>query len=373
MANIRFWHDNKWDDETVVCSSEHPNWVCNNTQQRWKTKTWRSRYGNSSGWGTFVVSATSNKIYIDEGGGSLICTLSIGSYNADTLSTEIETQLEATGALDYSVFYNDTTNKFEIYVVSSSGTVILELATTLNSIWTTIGFNTGVDTAALGEHIADNIKIHTAEWIKINGSAIIASGVFLVHTNAEIGASVYLQGSNDDFVTTSLSILMLRGRSGELYASVPAVNITYDDYRIWIENASNPDGYIEIGRVWVGVEIEPDIGTTNSENTTLKDESIVKQSENGQVSTIQRVKYEEFSRTINHVKEIGSTDRADMAAFFSDRGLSKEFIVNFKPPDVSTLAYTDYEEHTYYVRFASYKPSLKKGVYSIKMKMIEER
>ena len=369
--NIRFWYDNLWANYTLLYSSQHNNWPASNTKQRWRAKSWRSNYGNNSGFGTFLIDGTNDEIYFDEGGGTLNGTLTNGTYNTDSLATEIEIQLEAAGAHSYSVNYNDVTLRFEI--VDETGTVQLELATTVNALWDTIGFDTGVDTAFIASHIADNIRIHTHEWVKFNGSGVVLSGVYIVHTNLQASAILRIEGSNDDFATINFAQGLSRGDNDQ-YGVVFAADETYDDWRIWVEDPGNSDGFIELGVIWLGIYFEPEIGTSHQETPEFKDPSLLRLAENRHPSTIQKDRYQRFKKTIMHVKRTcdTSTDIASFETLFRSRGTSLPFVVQFKLLDGATNTYTEPENNSYYSRFTSYVPNDKKGLYSLKFTVEED-
>jgi hypothetical protein len=62
----------------------------------------------------FIVSAANNKLDFGEGGAELTATLTNGTYTAAALAAEVKTQLDAGGALTYTVTYSATTRKFTI-------------------------------------------------------------------------------------------------------------------------------------------------------------------------------------------------------------------------------------------------------------------
>lgn len=151
MKNIRIAYINEWDLNTVDPSSENLSFPGTNTQKRHKTRGWRSNYGSSSGWGKFLIDSTNNSLYFDEGAGTLTATIPAGVYNADTLSAEIETQMEASGTHSYTVNYNDADNKFEIN--DDTGTVILVLSIQTdiqNNSWYNVAYGNGLFFAVSG-------------------------------------------------------------------------------------------------------------------------------------------------------------------------------------------------------------------------------
>jgi hypothetical protein len=66
MSKLLISYVNDLDAGTVTASSQHPSFPAINTQQRWFKKTWRSKYGASSGWGLFRVTAANQAVYFGE-------------------------------------------------------------------------------------------------------------------------------------------------------------------------------------------------------------------------------------------------------------------------------------------------------------------
>lgn len=366
MSNIQFSYTTFWDNYTVLYSSQHPNFPALNTKKRWKAKGWRSRYGNLSGWGTFVIDATNNKLYFDEGGGTLTATITIGTYNADTLADEIETQLEAAGAHSYSIIYNDVTNKFEL--TDDTGTFQLELTNTTNDIWDEIGFTSGADTAFLAEHISEELRIHTEEWISINGDAENVDIVFIPYSNVSATGTIKLQGSNDNFATIVWSVDLDSG-SNYRFAKLPSSTVTQDDWRIYIQDKDNADGYIEVGRVWLGVLFKPQIGVNPSLTDKPVDPSTLRFSEGRQAATIQREHYETFRRKFDHLLP---ADKVTFDLIKESRGTSRELVVLFKSTDNTSLVYAEPETYGYYIYFKKFSYKTKDGVVNLDIEMIEE-
>jgi len=89
--------------------------------------------------GNILITATNNLLDFDEGGGALLATIVAASYTPTTLCAQMKTQLEASGALTYTVTYSGKVFR----ISSSAGTLNLNAATgpnIANGIWATIGF-----------------------------------------------------------------------------------------------------------------------------------------------------------------------------------------------------------------------------------------
>ena len=98
-----------------------------------------------------IVTGENDALDFNEGGGEFNATLDAGTYTADDLATEIDTQLTAEGAGSYTVAFNPITAKFTL--TKSAGTFQLlwsSGANTATSVGDTIGFlTTANDTGSL--------------------------------------------------------------------------------------------------------------------------------------------------------------------------------------------------------------------------------
>src|SRR3990167_4311496 len=63
---------------------------------------------------TIEVDATNNKLNFSEGGAELTATISTDEYTLAEMATELKTQLDAAGALTYTVAADSDTNVFTI-------------------------------------------------------------------------------------------------------------------------------------------------------------------------------------------------------------------------------------------------------------------
>lgn len=89
--------------------------------------------------GNIVITTANQKLNFDEGGAELTATITAATYTPTTLCTEIKTQLDAAGALTYTVTYSGKVFR----ISSTAGTLNLLCSTGTdvgNGIWSTIGF-----------------------------------------------------------------------------------------------------------------------------------------------------------------------------------------------------------------------------------------
>ena len=233
-------------------------------------------------------------------------TLSNGQYNADNLCTEISTQLDAAGAYTYTANYNDVTNKFEINSSLPASLFKLREQITTAAIWSTIGFTTGIETDWDYQFVGDEIRIHAYEYITISpGSFQTVFAIFLMNCNIQSSAYVKLQTSNDGFATTPIDASIVYGNNGNmaLILTVPANAL---EFRVYLNDPSNPDGYLQIGRIFLAYQkqstaalsvVEPTWGFAPKGGRKQKDNSTFDQSDGGQASSI--IRFKETSRQLS--------------------------------------------------------------------------
>jgi hypothetical protein len=186
--------------------------------------------------GPYVIDDSNNYLDFKEGGAELNAVLTLGLYTADDLAAEIETQLEAVGAADFTVTYSDTTHKFTI--ASDGGSLALLCKTGTNkkiSIWKTIGFKESADRATTSE-VGDNptfVNADTDHVLRTNAQGFKddASGTYTGSANAliEVGADIlavilvkYMVKPSTIIDTASFALARSRGaESLSIYMNSP--------------------------------------------------------------------------------------------------------------------------------------------------------
>lgn len=103
----------------------------------------------------YVISDSNFYIDFNEGAGELTAELAVNSYTLQTLATELESKLNATGLDTYTVTVDRATR---LYTISSSGTFSLLGATGTNSgesALSVLGFN-AVDTLTAASQVSNS-------------------------------------------------------------------------------------------------------------------------------------------------------------------------------------------------------------------------
>jgi hypothetical protein len=331
--NIAFAYINRADAATVTPSSEHLSFPAENVQHRWFVKPWRSRYGAASGWGLFRITAAKNILTFSEGGGNLTATITTGDYDADSICIEIKTQMEVAGALTYTVTYDDTTN---LFTIAGSGAFILVLSVTTNSIFPALGWAAAVNTASLASHTAPAVRIHTEEELRFDlGSSYNLYFISIKNHNLQSGATIQVRFYSDAFITLA-ETATLTWKAGLV---VSLLNQYYRYVAVHVVDPDNPDLYVEMGRVWIGAYFQPRIGFSMERERVQNDPSVIAESENGQVSTIQRTKFDTWSYNFEGVDP---DDKDDIEDVFQEVGASKALFICEDPEAADLTLNTKY-------------------------------
>jgi len=359
MSKLLISYVNDWDAGTVTASSEHPSFPAINTQQRWYKKPWRSKYGAGSSWGLFRITAAKCKIYFDEGGGTLTATLTVGDYDTTTICAEIKAQMETAGTLTYTVTYNDATN---LFTIAGSGAFVLELTGTVNAAWNALGWTSGVDTGSAASHDAEEIRIHTEEYIYCNyGSVKTIEDLIIKNHNLQSTAIVTACYYSDAFITLVATDVFTW--HAETIGQRVSRSYQYVAYKI--EDPDNPDGFVEIGRAWAGSEFIPYYGFNPEHSSERKDPSLTSSSDDGQESSVRRSHYREWDYAFD---AITPADRITFATMFSVVGNTLPFFIVEAPAadDIGTTAQ--------YVKFMEWPEDHLAGAYwKMKLSVRSER
>lgn len=372
--NLKIFINNLLDSvDTLTASTSAPYWPVTNVQKRWKSHGWRSAYGSGSGGGRFEITTSNNKFsFYENGAGPILnATLTSGVYNADGLASEIETQMESAGANTYTVTYNKSTFKFEIYL--DTGTSFLIDATSYavaNNVFDTIGFTAvmaGYGTSKTG----DEVRIHTEEYVTFNFNTQQTYDLISIfgHNLTSTGA-ITVQFSTDNFTTISEEYTLIKGSkswTSQNLVYIPASSLTYDDIRFKIVDVDNPDGYSTLGRTWAGVSFM-NTAFAPKMKPVYRDPSIINKSIGGQVSVIRNTKYKEWNYALNLVPDIDI-----LRGVFESRGFSLELVILEKTSDALSLTFEDPEDNIHYCRFTKITPYKISGtIYGANLKLIDE-
>jgi len=328
MTNATFIWNNLWDSGTLTQSSQHSNFPASNIRRRWATESWRSSYGSGSGGGNFVIAVGVNdKIDFEETNGvELTAIITPGAYTADELATVIETQMEASGASDYTVGYNHSTLKFTLASdrAGGGGTFKILWATgtnTATSIGSTIGFDITGDDADSASHTADNQRIHSEEWLKVDKASAVSFQAFaLKYHNLQSGATAKIQAhTSDSWSSPDIDVSLSITSDVIIYFWSSAQSKRW--LRYYVKDVDNADGYTEVGRASLGTYFSP---TGNFKRDYVKgyfDPSELIMSDGGQLSSNQKTKYRTYEFVFEYTSD---TDLDTFEDMWDSRGFTKE-------------------------------------------------
>jgi hypothetical protein len=373
MSNIVFSRENIGDSATLTYSSQHPSFPASNVQQRWFKKPWRSKYGPSSNWGLFRIDNTKYRIFFNEGAGIIQNVIAEGDYDAGTLCTAISTAMNTAGAtFTYTCSYSDTTKKFTISATGSFSLLLSYLPGSgtgkSKAIWNVLGWVSVVDTASAASHTAEEIRIHTEEELKFDlGAASTIKSIYTKFNNLQSTALAKIIFYSDAFISVAKTIDLTVSNDVMCYFT----NDSYRYVKIWFSDPTNPDGFVELGRVWISTYFQPHYGFTLERDRSGSDPSPISSSEDGQESSIQLSKFKEWSYNFDAIKP---ADHATIDAIFAEIGTSKATFICEK------YDATDPAQYCHYVKILSWewahiisKWSTDSHWWSLKVTVREER
>ena len=171
-----------------------------------------------------------------------------------------------------------------------------------------------------------------AEWIKFDfASALPVWVVAIVGHNFSSGATVTLElHASDAWGAPTVSQVIAYNADIMLYVFTSAQ--TYRWARITIADGSNPDGYVECGRIFLGAYLSPERGFMNGWKRSLIDPSLILESSDGAESIDGKTPFYRFSFPFRNTL----SDNVDTV--YNDRKMTGElFIV----PDSGNALMTD--------------------------------
>lgn len=373
---VRIWHDNFLDASVVsnqTESSEQAAFPASNmfNFQR-RSKVWRSN-------GFWEITASNNTIIFRETlAVNLTATIAVGEYTSSTtFFAAIKTALEDAGASTYTVTADATTSKVKITSNGSGGGGVFQIDWTTSTAASILGFaTTEEDTGAL-TYTADALKIHTSEWVKWDfGISTLPKAFALIGSrNSPIkispGATLKLQGNETDIWTDPTEDITLTYGDDVIYTLNTAGLWTeaLRFARLYIVDSDNPNGYVQIGSLFLGDYFEPTRGGVQFPfSGAFIDSSVTSISEGGQSFSDVRQKTEVFS--IDWYG-INITDKELINDLWDNLGTSNSFFMQFDP---DTAFSSSANKMIRYVKFqqAPQWNLVSPGNFSCKMTLREE-
>ena len=335
---VRIWDDNFVDASTVTASyqsSEQSAFPATNVLNfARRSKSWRSN-------GYWDITSSNNGIVFRESVGvDLTASIAVAEYtDTSTFLAAIKTALDAAGASTYTVTTDSSTFKIIITSNGAGGGGVFQLMwTDANSTsYDVLGYDNGADDTGALTYTADNLRIHTSEWLTYdfglpsNPKAFALIGERNSAIKISSGATINIQGNatnswaspTDDVSITYYDDVMFS------YSATGLWSTQHRFARIKIVDTSNPTGYVEVGAVYFGDVFDPTRGRAQYPfNGTYVDRSLTSFSEGGQTFTDIRPKAEIFT-----VRWLGLTiaEKESIDTLWDSVGIGKPFFVQFDP------------------------------------------
>lgn len=329
FTNAKFSFNN-FIDSTLTASSAESTYPSSNLYSGIRSKVWKAA-------GLFEISASNNKVYIN----STTYTLTAGSYTSATLITHFNSVTSTT-------LSRNSNGRF---VITLGGSGTLNLSSTTNAAWSTLGFLTTSDLTGTA-FTADERRYNTSEWIKADlGQPQIADFAALIPPANEAfacsNATITLQGNNVDVWTSpQVSEAMTVSSNGAFVA--PSSTLEPCRYwRILISDVTNSN--ITAAVAWIGnsvVNTNTNLAVGFTRNRS--DQSIRSFSESGQLYTDRRPRVLSISgASVQYLKD---QELIDMEQLAYDLGTGRPFFIVIDP---SLTVSTTIDQMTHYVEVDS--------------------
>jgi hypothetical protein len=255
--NTRFIYKSFWrSGEIIATSSEQAQFPADNTQDDIKSLVWNSRNGSGTGNGQFIIDSTNKYIDFDEGGAELTATLTEDTYNGQTLCDEVKTQLDANGALTYTVSYSEATGKFTIAATSNFTLRWQSGTNTANTAGVPLGFDVSANDTGTDTYTGDYISIHTSESIDNDmGAEQEYDFIGILGHNLTSNAVIKILGADDAAFTTNVVTDTLTHNGNNIFEFLDTARAKRYS-RFYVEDPTNPALYVKIGVIVVGKYVE---------------------------------------------------------------------------------------------------------------------
>jgi hypothetical protein len=330
IKNARFCFNNWVESGSLTASSAQSSYPAANITSGIRSKVWKAN-------GLFEISTANNNVYINE----TTFTLTVGSYTAATLITHFNSVTSET-------LSRNSNGRFVI-TLGSSGT--LNLSSTTNAIWSTLGFLTSSNLTGT-VFTADERRYNTSEWLLVDllqpqtadFAAVIppANTIFSAPT-----ASIYLQGNNTNVWTApQVDEQMIVSSEGAFYASSEAL----EPCRYWrikfvdVKNNDISASVVYIGDSTINTNTNLAVGFTRAR----VDQSVRLSSEAGQLYVERKPRLVTLSSM--SVQYLKGQELTDMEQLVYDLGTGRPFFICIDP---SLSVSTSLPQMTHYVEVDS--------------------
>lgn len=357
MAKIRILKENYADADLIVSQTYSSQLAAapasNILAKIRRTKVWRSA-------GYWNITASNNVIKFKDSGGVLTATIAVAEYVTDaTFLAAVDAALEAAGGNDYTVTRDTATKKIKI---TSNGAAFQLLCSNVGfTAKNILGYTGSSDLTGALTYTADTLKIHTSEFTRLDlGTASNVQAFALIGLRNQgiqltSDAVVTLQGNTTD-VWTSPQYEQVLDWKDDVISVFDVDGLFSGGLRYWrleIEDPSNPDGYIEISKIYLG---EIYVTVQGCVQFPLQSDYIdLSQTELSEMGVA-------FSNTIQKTQvhtlqwnNVTKTENEEFDDFISNYGTSFPFFISIDPEGVFS---SDASKWIKYCRFNSMPRSI---------------
>jgi hypothetical protein len=347
----RFFLDNRLMDASMVYlpSSEEAQLPAEHLRDQLRQAVWQTQ-------GPWVITEDNRRIDFDRGGVK-VATIALGTYATGTaLAAAIVTAMEAADSLpvwgcDYNVA---ATDKFRIRDAGGAPLSFVLLWSTGANAYRSIGPDLGfdvADSASVTTTTSDNDAYQSRHFIvfhQSDGSDIAASAAILLEHNFDIPGSagvrsmVTIQGNaTNDWSAPTFSELF-----ADLTSATPTLDPcplvfstpqTFAYWRLVIDDVQNPDGFAQLGILYLGIYTEPSVCCSESLKFTQQDFSQGANSISGSGFTSAEPDRETFGLEYSDIPDASSNETKIDALRATRVGLN--FFFQFDSNDAATLFY----------------------------------
>jgi len=182
----------------------------------------------------------------------------------------------------------------------------------------------------------------SGEWLLLDaGSAISALAFAIKNHNFTVNATVKIQGNSvNDWASPPFEQAL--NINSDIMTEFFTETQSHQYWRLYIDDSSNPDGVVRVGRIFLGGYFEPERNFSIGYSYVHEDPSLVMLSEGGQLSSIIRPK---FRRFVYQFVALRDSDVDTFKSIYEGKGLTGNFFVCEDADDRLNK--------TYYVRFST--------------------
>jgi hypothetical protein len=327
---------------TLTASSEDDSFPVDGLQDQQRQYFWRTKLGWT------IVTGFNDRIDFNRGG-VLVATITAGTYaTGSAMAAAIVAALEAADATPvWACSYSSTTHQFTISTSAHNFTLLWVSGTnTTRSIGVDLGFT--VDTGSALSHTGINQSYQSRHFLTIQiPAASRPDGIDVVallehNIDPTFPHDVrLLANATDSWASPTLNVDLTSALQGgedttRVYFSDPSLTF----YRLVVTDTYNPDGYFELGLLWLSPYVELSKGKIESSIQNAPDDT--SKVEEGLDGTL----FVDFGRTRERLsiqwRLLGLPDQATLEAFFADVLIGECWILDLDSTAVSGALYGYY-------------------------------